>query len=115
MSLRLIQHEIGRPGCATDWHCHSHHVDEWKPHAYVGCGECGHVFPRRWDLWRDHQRLAAQLARYANHLARNPPWWADVKVPRWQPRRREALRLRLRALLTRPRRISACPHCAHDL
>lgn len=100
---RHMEHEVGRLGCATGWHCHSHNVDEWEAHPYQECAECGHVFRTRRALKREHLALVRRLVR------RNDYAW----VPAWA-RWLSAAGMVTRALLVRPSRIWSCPFCAHD-
>lgn len=83
------QHEIGAPLCDTGLHCHSCGVDEDGP-AYIGCGECGHLYRRASDLRRAYRRGARRV------YGRGMWWW------------------RFRANFRRARDIFWCQECSHD-
>lgn len=108
----LTEHEV-TDQCANE-HCYSHAVDEPADGAYIVCFECGHVYPSALRLWWDHLRQAARLARKDFRRPLNPPWWAELDIPKWQRGRRAALAMLGRAVVCRPSRISFCQHCVHD-
>lgn len=96
-------------------HCYSHHIDEPATGAYIVCFECGHVYRTAFELWWQHLRQAARLARRDLRHPLNPPWWTELDIPKWQRGRRAALAMVAHAVVCRPSRISFCQHCIHDL
>jgi hypothetical protein len=116
---RRIPHEASDECQAR--HCYTHHVDEAAPirvwplpaGPYLVCGECFHVYPTRFALWRDYTHGHRQSIR--SEWAAHRPTADDPSVCINLGYSRPALVwMWLSSWRARPGRIRFCPHCMHD-